>query len=142
MWCVLHNSICPTLASRRSLLRVLRAIPIVDVLILHPLDSRLRLGPEDEPLHHPQHMRQTSRVRMQSHGEDELIVMLVEVIKSLLPDILHGSRIHPTILPEVSAYNDAKREHNCHLPSWECWRDTASASYPPYTNYKGSQPGS
>lgn len=43
---------------------------------------------------HQQHMRPSRNIRVDSNREDKLIILAVEVVEMVAPDILYVSRVH------------------------------------------------
>lgn len=46
---------------------------------------------------HQQHMRSPRNIRVDSNGEDKLIILAVEVVKMVTPDIFHVARVDITM---------------------------------------------
>lgn len=53
----------------------------------NPLDTFMFVDVFDQALMHEQSMRTTRSIRVDGHGEDELVVLPVEVIEMISPDI-------------------------------------------------------
>jgi len=74
---------------------ILRLEIIAHLLHGDPLDALVAVDVVDDALVHEQDVWATRNVRVDGHGEDKLVVVGIEVVEVVLPDVLDVARVRP-----------------------------------------------